>query len=138
MLHDNMFQLTEDEYDSLRFQIGTSNLKSQFASSKNGRGGRRYMPYAFTEHGVVMLSSILNSKIATVINMAVVKAFIDMRRYIANPVRKKLEDLEKVLMLHIDDTNLNFSKHAAAINKAIESLNRLIETTPKPKRRIGF
>ena len=50
-----MFRLTKDEYD---------NLRSQFAISKDGKGGRRYLPFAFTEHGVVMLSSVLNSKIA--------------------------------------------------------------------------
>ena len=74
-----MFQLTEKEFDSLR---------SQFVTSKKGRGGRRYLPFAFTEHGVIMLSSILNSKIATQVNIAVVKAFIDMRHYIAKPIQK--------------------------------------------------
>jgi phage regulator Rha-like protein len=124
-----MFQLTQTEYD---------NLRSQIATSKNNRGGRRYLPFAFTEHGVIMLSSVLNSKIATQINIAVVKAFIDMRRYIAKPVREKLGNLEKILMLHIDDTNHNFKKHAAIINEIIAKLNNLIETPPKPKRKIGF
>jgi phage regulator Rha-like protein len=131
-----MFQLTEKEYESLKSQIVTSNLKSQFATSS--WGGKRKLPYAFTEHGVIMLSSVLNSKIATQINIAVVKAFIDMRRYIAKPVREKLNNLEKVLMLHIDDTNHNFTKHAAIINEIITNLNNLIKTPPEPKRRIGF
>ncbi len=122
-----MFQLTQTEYD---------NLKSQFVTSS--WGGRRKLPFAFTEHGVIMLSSVLNSKIATQINIAVVKAFIDMRRYIAKPVREKLDNLEKVLMLHIDDTSHNFSKHAAIINEIIANLSNLIETPPKPKRKIGF
>ena len=61
-----------------------------------------------------------------------------MRRYIAKPVRKKLDDLEKVLMLHVDDTNLNFAEHAAMINEVITRLNNLIETPPEPKRKIGF
>jgi hypothetical protein len=52
-----MFQLTEEEYEFLRSQIATSSLRSQFVTSKDGRGGRRYLPFAFTEHGVVMLSS---------------------------------------------------------------------------------
>jgi len=124
-----MFQLTNDEYEILRSQIVTS---------KDGQGGRRYLPFAFTEHGVIMLSSVLNSKIATQINIAVVKAFIEMRRYIAKPIRKKLDDLEKVLMLHIDDTNHNFTEHAAVINEIITALNKLIKTPPKPKRKIGF
>ena len=131
-----MFQLTEEEYEFLKSQFATSNLKSQFVTSS--WGGRRKLPFAFTEHGVIMLSSVLNSKIATQINIAVVKAFIDMRRYIAKPVKEKLDNLEKVLMLHIDDTNQNFAKHAATINKIITSLNNLIETPPTPKRRIGF
>jgi phage regulator Rha-like protein len=133
-----MFQLTKDEYENLISQFSTSSLRSQIATSKNGKGGRRYLPFAFTEHGVIMLSSILNSKIARQINIAVVKAFIDMRRYIAKPLRKKLDDLEKVLMLHIDDTNHNLTEHAAMINEIIATLNNLIETPPKPKQRIGF
>jgi phage regulator Rha-like protein len=120
-----MFQLTAEEYKSLRSQFAISNLKSQNATSS--WGGRRQLPYAFTEHGVIMLSSVLNSEIATQINIAVVKAFIDMRRYIAKPVREKLSNLEKVLMLHIDNTNLNFKKQAAIISDIITSLNNLID-----------
>jgi phage regulator Rha-like protein len=112
-----MFQLTKDEYE---------NLMSQFVTSS--WGGRRKLPFAFTEHGVIMLSSVLNSKIATQINVAVVKAFIAMRRYIAKPIREKIDDLEKVLMLHIDDTNHNFEEHAAMINEIIDTLNNLIDT----------
>ena len=149
-----MFQLTKDELENLMSQFVTSkdkdeNLRSQFATSKNGYnlksqfatsswGGRRKLPFAFTEHGVIMLSSVLNSKIANQINIAVVKAFIEMRRYIAKPIRKKLDDLEKVLMLHIDDTNHNFAEHAATINEIITRLNNLIEVPPKPKGKIGF
>src|SRR5213078_2508066 len=58
---DFMFQLTKEEAGSLRFQFGTSNLRSQIAISKPGRGGRRYLPYVFTEQGVAMLSTVLNS-----------------------------------------------------------------------------
>jgi phage regulator Rha-like protein len=153
----SQFVISEDEYDNLRSQIVTSkdkgenlksqivtsrnkddSLRSQIATSKNGKGGRRYLPFAFTEHGVIMLSSVLNSKIATQINISVVKAFIEMRRYIAKPIRKKLDDLEKVLMLHIDDTSHNLADHAAIINEIITKLNNLIETPPKPKRKIGF
>jgi hypothetical protein len=131
-----MFQLTKDEYENLMSHFATSSLRSQNVTSN--WGGRRKLPFAFTEHGVIMLSSVLNSKIATQINIAVVKAFIDMRRYIAKPIRKKLDDLEKVLMLHIDDTNHNITEHAAIINKIITSLNNLIETPPKQKPKIGF
>jgi phage regulator Rha-like protein len=139
----SQFVTSKDEHETLRSQIAISkdkdeNLRSQFATSKDSKGGRRYLPFAFTEHGVIMLSSVLNSKIANQINIAVVKAFIEMRRYIAKPIRKKLDDLEKVLMLHIDDTNHNLAEHAATINKIITRLNNLIETPPKPKRKIGF
>jgi len=126
-----MFQLTRIEYDNLKSQIVISSW-----------GGRRKLPLAFTEHGVIMLSSVLNSKVASQINIFVVKAFIEMRRYIARPIRKKLENLEKVLMLHINDTKHNFAKQAATINEIITSLNNLIahkehEQPPKTKR-IGF
>jgi len=122
-----MFQLTEKEYTALKSQIVTSSW-----------GGRRKLPYAFTEHGVIMLSSVLNSKFATQINIAVVKAFIDMRRYIAKPIREELDNLEKILMLHIDDTNHNFAEQTDIINKIIASLSNLIEKPPEPKRKIGF
>jgi len=121
-----MFQLTEEENESLRSQFATSSW-----------GGKRKLPFVFTEHGVVMLSSVLNSKIATQINISVVRAFIEMQRYIAKPVREKLANLEKVLMLHIDDTNHNFVKQAAIINDIITSLNNLIERPQKTKK-IGF
>jgi len=131
-----MFQLTIDEYESLKSHISTLNLKSQIATSS--WGGRRKLPFVFTEHGVIMLSSVLNSDIATQVNIAVVKAFIDMRRYISNPIRKKLDDLEKVLMLHINDSSNNFAEHSAIINKIINSLNNLIEVPPKSGKKIGF
>jgi phage regulator Rha-like protein len=121
-----MFQLTKPEYANLISQNATSSW-----------GGRRKLPFAFTEHGVVMLSSVLNSEIATQINLSIVKAFIEMRRYIAEPVREKLDNLEKILMLHIDDTSHNFAKYTEVINKIITSLNNLIDKPPKTKT-IGF
>jgi phage regulator Rha-like protein len=69
-----MFRLTIEEKDSLRSQFATSNL---------GRGGRRYLPFAFTEHGVVMLSSVLNSQRAIQMSILVVNAFVRMRELIA-------------------------------------------------------
>ena len=68
---DFMFQLTAEEFESLRFHFGTSNLRSQIATSKGGRGGRRYLPLAFTEQGVAMLSSVLRSKRAVEVNIAI-------------------------------------------------------------------
>src|SRR5258708_27811391 len=71
---DFMFQLTKEETESLRLQIATSNV---------GRGGRRYQPYAFTEHGVAMLSSVLRSDRAVQMNILIVRAFIKIRELLA-------------------------------------------------------
>src|SRR5438128_1542318 len=71
---DFMFQLTADEAASLRIQSGTS---------KPGRGGRRYLPYAFTEHGVAMLSSVLRSPRAVLVNIEIIRAFVRLRRLLA-------------------------------------------------------
>ena len=69
-----MFRLTSEEYDNLRFQFGTSKV----------RGGRRYNPYAFTEQGVAMLSSVLHSEIAIKMSIQIINAFVIMRKYISN------------------------------------------------------
>ena len=68
------FQLTEEEVENLRFQIGTSSLNY---------GGRRYLPYVFTEQGVAMLSSVLRSEKAALINIAIMRAFVEIRKTIA-------------------------------------------------------
>ena len=116
-----MFQLTKEEYE---------NLKSQFATSS--WGGRRKLPFAFTEHGVVMLSSVLNSKIATQINISVVNAFIEMRHYaLAKPDNDtQIAELRKLLMLYIE-------KNDKRVKEIIIALNNLIERPPKTKT-IGF
>ena len=69
---DFMFQLTEDEWESLR---------SQFVISKNTRGGRRYAPNVFTEHGVSMLSTVLNSERAIEVNISIMRTFVELRHY---------------------------------------------------------
>ena len=69
-----MFQLSDEEYDNLRFQFGTS----------KARGGRRYNPYAFTEQGVAMLSSVLHSDIAIKMSIQIINAFVIMRKYVSN------------------------------------------------------
>lgn len=84
---DFMFQLTEDEAEALRFQIGTSN---------KGRGGRRYLPYVFTEQGVAMLSSVLNSERAIVVNIEIMRAFVKLRQLLASntDLARRLDELE--------------------------------------------
>jgi phage regulator Rha-like protein len=117
---DFMFQLDDEETESLRFQIGTS---------KKGRGGRRYNPYVFTEHGAVMLASVLNSQTAIEASIQVVRAFVKMRSLLASheELAKRIEKLEKTT----DKYNQNFV--------AISQLLKKILNDPKfLKRKIGF
>jgi hypothetical protein len=90
---DFMFQLTGEEGKSLRYQFGTSN---------EGRGGRRTLTYAFTEHGVVMLSSVLHSKRAIAMNIFIVRAFIQLRKLLAEnkELNKRLQKVESKLKFH--------------------------------------
>jgi len=85
---DFMFQLTEEEADSLRFQIGTSKL---------GRGGRRYLPRVFTEGGVAMLSSVLTSDEAARVNISIIRTFIRLRSFLAmeNSLSDRVNKLEE-------------------------------------------
>ena len=118
-----MFQLTEDEYSSLRFQFGTSNKE---------KGGRRYLPYVFTEHGVLMLSSVLTSKKAISINIEIMVTFIKMRHYVLSQsgTNEQIAELRKLLMLYIE-------KNDKRVNDIIIALNNLIEK-PKEIKPIGF
>ena len=105
---DFMFQLTKEEYESLRSQIETSNeadnsSRSQFATLKTGRGSNvKYLPYAFTEHGVAMLSGILNSDKAIAMNIAIMRAFVEMRRLLLlqNDMRQQLQEIKERLGGH--------------------------------------
>jgi len=125
-----MFQLTEDEANSLRCQIGISN---------NNKGGRRYLPYVFTEHGVLMLSSVLNSKKAISVNIEIMITFIEMRRHLMSQdtPNDQIEKLQKLLMLHIDNCDYKFTEYDGAIEQIIEAINGLSEK-PKEAKRIGF
>lgn len=96
---DFMFQLDEDEMEFLRCQFGTSkdeSLRSQFVTSKNKRGGRRYLPYAFTEQGVAMLSAVLKSETAVKMSVQIMNAFVAMRRFLVENARvfQRLDKLE--------------------------------------------
>lgn len=84
---DFMFQLTREELENLRFQFGTSSL---------GHGGRRNSPYAFTEQGVAMLSSVLRSSRAVQVNVAIMRAFVRMREMMASnsELNRRLDELE--------------------------------------------
>ena len=113
---DFMFQLTQQEFDDLKSQIVTSSW-----------GGRRYPPYAFTEQGIAMLSSVLRSKRAIHVNIEIMRAFVQLRRMLASheDLARKLSDLEKQY-----DTQFKF---------VFDAIRELM-TTPEPKkiRPMGF
>ena len=121
---DFMFRITEKDLRDLR---------SQFATSRVNHGGRRYMPYAFTEHGVAMLSSILKSRRATEMNIQIIRAFIKLRELIGTnkDLAHKIESLEQKYSSHDVDIQTIFT--------AIKKLIRPSITEPEPsKPRIGF
>src|SRR5437588_2721113 len=92
---DFAFQLTTEEFATLRSQIATSNLKSQFATSSS-HGGKRKLPWVFTEHGAIMLASVLNSPVAIEASVRVVRAFVRMREMLTlnRELSQKLSELE--------------------------------------------
>jgi hypothetical protein len=94
---DFMFQLTKEEFNQLKKQAGTGNLKSQIAISSSGWGGRRTRPYAFTKHGVAMLSSVLRSPRAIQVNIAIMRAFVRLRQTLAlhTELASRLAELER-------------------------------------------
>lgn len=116
---DFMFQLTAEELENLRFQFGTSSW-----------GGRRYLPYAFTEHGALMLGNVLKSEQAVEMSLMVVRAFVHMRELLAGnkELAQKLSQLERKVGAH--------DKAIAEIIKAIRQL--MVPEEPKKKRTIGF
>ena len=116
-----MFQLTDEEW---------ANLRSQFATFK--KDTRKYKPYVFTEHGILMLSSVLNSDRAIDVNIQIMKIFVQMRHYTLsqNSTNVQIDELRKLLMLYIE-------KNDKRVNQIIIALNNLIEQPPKIKS-IGF
>jgi len=123
-----MFRLTDEEWAGLRSQIVTFS-----------RDARKYKPYAFTEHGILMLSSVLNSDKAIDVNIQIMKIFVRMRHYALsqNTTSKQIAELRKLLMLHMENSDCKFSEHDDAIRQITHALNRLIEHPPKTKA-IGF
>ena len=126
---DFMFQLTKEEYDSLRFQIETSTpsqpLRFQNETLKNRRGGDRYLPYAFTEQGVAMLSGILRSEKAINMNIAIMRAFVEVRRILLKQIdlREQIKELKDRLgehdmqLSHIYDAMENLLDEKAGAKK---------------------
>ena len=94
------FQLTENEFQTLRFQIGTSNQSSEI--NNNLRGGRRYLPYVFTEQGIAMLAGVLKNDIAVKVSLNIINSFIEMRKFIASngQVFERLTNMEYKLLEH--------------------------------------
>jgi|KBSMisStandDraft_5_1062788.scaffolds.fasta_scaffold139240_3 phage regulator Rha-like protein len=136
---DFMFQLTKEEYDSLRFQIETletnNPLRSQIATLKTGRGQHsKYLPYAFTEQGVAMLSGVLNSDKAINMNIAIMRAFVEIRKILLmqNDLKEQLRELKDRVGNH--DAQLN------QIYDAIENLldEKVSQRKWEERERIGF
>jgi hypothetical protein len=134
---DFMFQLTKEEGESLRSQfvtlemrsqIVTSKLKRQFDTSETaGRGRyRKYLPYAFTEQGVAMLSSVLRSRRAVEVNIAIMRAFVNLRRMMLSneELNRRVNALEQ--------------KYDENFKIVFDALRRLLLAPEKPRRRIGF
>jgi hypothetical protein len=118
---DFMFQLTDREWEILR---------SQFVISKKGRGGVRYLPFAFTEQGVAMLSSVLNSGVAIAVNIQIIRVFTKMREilYSNKEILRQLEKMEQKITGHDEDIVLIF-----------EYLKKLLNPPkPPPRPKIGF
>jgi hypothetical protein len=117
---DFMFQLNRDEWDALRSQIATSNLRSQIATSSLGKhGGRRYPPYAFTEQGVAMLSSVLRSPRAIEVNIQIMRAFVRLRQLLSahKELAERLTKLEERMRDRDEDVDQQFRQVFALLEK---------------------
>ena len=120
-----MFQLTAEESRSLR---------SQFATLKSGRGQhRKYLPYAFTEQGVAMLSAVLRSARAIAVNIQIMRAFVRMRELLISnrELAEKLDQLEARL-------EKKLASHDEAIAAILSAIRELMNPTPPRRRSIGF
>ena len=135
---DFMFQLTKEEYESLRFQIETSknsnSMRLQIETSKGGRGGTRYLPYAFTEQGVAMLSGILNSDKAISMNIAIMRAFVEVRRVLLqqSDLKTQLKEIKERLGEHDEQLNQIYDTIENLLDEKAE------ENKWNERERIGF
>ena len=116
---DFMFRLTSEEFARLRSQIVISNILP-------GRGGRRYLPYAFTEQGVAMLSGVLRSERAVLVNLEIMRAFVRLRQILAGnaDLARRLDDLEQ--------------RYDKQLKTVFDAIRQLMLPTPSPSRKIGF
>lgn len=127
---DFAFRLTKEEAESLRSQSATNpDLRSQFVISNTGRGGRRYLPYAFTEQGVAMLSSVLNSEQAIEVNIAIMRAFVRLRQMLETN-----EELNRKFTAVIR----KLSTHDKYFRVVFDELKKLTEKPLSSGRQIGF
>ena len=128
---DFMFRLSSEEI---------ANLRSQFVTSSSGYGGRRYPPYAFTEQGVAMLSSVLNSSRAIAVNIEIMRAFVQVRALaathqdLAKQLARLQEQADALAMSH--DTLSRNTR--AQLKQVFEALRELMTPPDPPKRPIGF
>jgi hypothetical protein len=121
---DFMFQLSQAEAEALRSQIATSN---------DGRGGRRYAPYVFTEQGVAMLSGVLRSDRAIAVNVEIMRTFVELRRVASSyaALHERLEELEEEMTGRLD-------QHDEQLAQIFKALHQLIDPPPRPKKPVGF
>jgi len=126
---DFMFQLTSEEFVSLRSQVVSLNLKSQIAISSSDWGGRRHPPFAFTEHGVAMLSSVLRSKRAVRVNIEIMRAFVRLFLDSVNDLNgaKRLNDWNGLRHYEARSVQGRLRRHPPAdgITRAEEKKNRI-------------
>ncbi|MFA6989671.1 MAG: ORF6N domain-containing protein [Candidatus Gastranaerophilaceae bacterium] len=123
--NDFMFQLTDYEWESLKSQIGIS---------KEGRGGRRFNPYVFTEYGVLMLSNVLGSKKAITVSIQIIRVFTKLKEMAVTnkELAQRLDDLEYTVMLNAKEARTD-------IDDILRQLRRLTEFTKSPQTKaIGF
>lgn len=120
---DFMFQLSKEE---------AADLRSQFVISSE-HGGRRYAPHVFTEQGVAMLSGVLRSRTAVAVNIAIMRAFVELRRAAMSyaAIEQRLTELER-------DSKERLGKHDQQLADVFEALRQLISPPPRPKRSVGF
>ena len=125
---DFMFQLTREEALSLKCNFGISSLRSQFVTLKQGQH-YKYMPYAFTEQGIAMLSSVLRSKQAVQVNIAIMRAFVGLRQVLAahKELAHKLERLERKVGALDSDVKAIF-----------DAIKQLMSPPPDKPKKIGF